>query len=378
LSGTRYASFNAVYGKGELMFQDWISALAVLFFQAWIPRRDAQIRLLKLQVQLLRQKLPGNRVILSPADRLQLMRIGEQLDHQVDDLIEIVNVKTYRRWLRERAAGQPPGQVGRFRLGKWARQLVLRLAKENSGWGVRRVIGELKKLGVIVSRSSARRILVAEGLLPDPDRHAPKGVVTPWRMFISMHLNTMVATDFFCKTVWTPLGKKLAFGLVFIHLDTRKVFLCPSTYHPTGQWVQQQARNVTMWLEDQGIEACFLIHDNDTKFSEAFDEHFRRVGCEVVRTPFQSPIANSFAESWIANMKRECLNHFFCFSLSHLDYIGQIYADYYNTVRPHQSMGNEPLIRHGPLKASLPPPAGMVRRQRLLGGLLNHYYRKAA
>jgi putative transposase len=85
------------------------------------------------------------------------------------------------------------------------RELILRLTRENIGWGVRRIVGELKKLALRPSRSSVRRLLVDEKILPEPDRHAPEGVQKPWRKFIAVHMNVMVACDFFCKTVWTPL-----------------------------------------------------------------------------------------------------------------------------------------------------------------------------
>ena len=85
------------------------------------------------------------------------------------------------------------------RLSADVRHLVLRLAKENVGWGLRRIFGELRKLALRPSRSSIRRVLVDEGVLPDPNRLAPKGVVTPWRTFVAGHVNTMVACDFFCS-----------------------------------------------------------------------------------------------------------------------------------------------------------------------------------
>ena len=94
-------------------------------------------------------------------------------------------------------------------------------------------------------------------------------------------------------------------------------------------------------------------------------------------TPPGAPIANCFIESWIGGHKRECLNHFFCFSLRQLDHIAQTYAMYHNEFRPHQGLGNRP-----PGSGS-DPPAGSdvpeyVRRRTWLGGLLSHYYRQAA
>jgi hypothetical protein len=36
----------------------------------------------------------------------------------------------------------------------------------------------------------------------------------------------------------------IAYGLFFIHLATRRVFMCPMTYHPDERWVLQQARHL--------------------------------------------------------------------------------------------------------------------------------------
>ena len=361
------------------MLPRWLTALFVLCREAWSARRDTHIRFLKLQVEILRSRLPGNRVIPNPTERRRLLKIGAEMGHAVDHTLDIISIKTYRRWLREEQVGRQVRKVGRPRLTKALRELIVRLAKENLGWGTRRIVGELTKLAVKASRSSVRRVLVDERVLPDPDRHAPKGVQTPWRKFIKIHMNVMVATDFFTKTIWTPLGKRTAYMLSFIHLGTRKVFLSPSTYHPTGEWVRQQARNLRMWAEDQDIDIRFLIHDRDSKFTEDFDEYFSRSDGGPVKTPYQSPIANCFIESWIGNLKRECLNHFFCFSLRQMDYIAQIYASYYNRYRPHQGLDNRPLgasrVWPGELRASVTQE---IHPKQWLGGLLKHYYRKAA
>lgn len=363
------------------MVPTWLIAVFVVLREAWSARRDARIRFLLLQIELLRQKLPGNRVILSPEDRLRLLRLGAAMDHEVHDLIGIVSVKTYRRWRRDQEAGREPGRVGRRRVIPGSpRVLIIRLARENIGWGVRRIVGELRKLALTSRRSTVRRVLVGEGILPDPDRRAPKGVVTPWRTFVEMHANTMVACDFFCKAVWTPLGKRVAYVLVFIHLSSRRVFVSPSTYEPNETWMQQQARNTLIWLDDEKIDPQFVIHDRDSKFAASFNALFEAAGARIVRSPVQSPIANCFAESWIGTLKRECLNHFFCFSLRHVDHIVQTYTSYYNTFRPHQSLGNVPIGQE-----TRPPPVGMVNpdvgpflRRPYLAGLLNHYERRAA
>ena len=111
-------------------------------------------------------------------------------------------------------------------------ELVIRLAKENVGWGVNRILGELKKLGEYLGRSSIRRVMKQEGLYPDPHRRAHRVPDSPWRKFIELHMNSIVACDFLCKEILTPLGNKTAHLLMFIHLESRKVFLSPATLEP--------------------------------------------------------------------------------------------------------------------------------------------------
>ena len=361
------------------MLPKWFTAFVVLIQQMWSTRRDAHIRFLKLQVEMLKSRLPGNRVILTPEERQRLMKIGAEVTHAVEHSLAIVSIKTYRRWQREERGGKEPGKVGRPRMTKSLRELIIRLAKENAGWGIRRIVGELKKLAMKASRSTVRRVLVDEKILPDPDRRVPKGVDTPWRKFLELHMNVMVACDFFCKTLWTPLGKKTAYALTFIHLGSRKVFVSPSTLTPTDEWMRQQARNVSMWAEDEGIDVRFLIHDHDTKFTEGFDEHFKRPKGGPILTPWAAPIANSFAESWIGKLKRACLNVFWCFSLSQLDHIVQAYVMYHNKYRPHQALGNRPLgLCEDPPPELTKADVLEIRCQRWLGGLLSHYHHPAA
>jgi len=360
------------------MVPEWLMALLMLLKERWSTRRDAHVRFLKLQVEILRSRLPGNRVIPDPVERRRLLKAGAEVGHAVQDTLGIVSIKTYRRWLREQRGGRRPGKVGRPRvIPQSLRELIIRLARENAGWGVRRIVGELKKLAVRASRSSVRRVLFDEDILPDPDRHAPKGVPTPWRKFIAIHMNVMVACDFFCKTIWTPLGKRTAYVLAFIHLASRKVLLSASTCNPTDDWMRQQARNARMWAEDEGINVRFLLHDRDSKFTDGFDEHFRRAGGGPVRTPPGAPIANCFIESWIGSLKRECLNHFVCFALRQLDHVVQTYGLYHNQFRPHQGLGNRPPSSTPPTSLAADVP-GTVRRQTWLGGLLSHYHRSAA
>jgi putative transposase len=382
MSGNAHFGFHKPFIRDSIAMPRWFYLIRHLLVEAFAARRDARIRFLKTEVEILRRKLGGNRVIPSPEDRARLLAIGRELDHNVADIIGIVTPKTYSRWLMELREGRKPKRVGRPRIVRNMRVLVIRLAKDNASWGYRRIVGELRKLRLRLGRSSVRRILKDAGLTPSPTRRS-RGPETVWQKFIRLHVNTLVACDFFTQSVITPFGMRIAYCLAFIHVGTRRVFLCPPTYHPNDLWVQQQARNALMWLDDQGLGARFLIHDRNTKFSTRFRRLFKSADIRCVRTPQLAPDANAFAEAWIGAFKREALSHFLCFSIGHLDHIGQEYVRFNNEHRPHQGLDNQtiPTAAHGPPAASLSqaaPPLHRIRCQRFLGGLLRQYYRAAA
>jgi putative transposase len=382
MSGTVHFGSWSFFVRDSFVMLRWFLVLRHLLVQAVAARRDARVRFLRAEVEILRRKLGGNRVICSPEDRAQLLAIGHELNHSVGDIIGIVTPKTYSRWVMEMREGQQPKRVGRPKIVRNMREIVIRLAKENAHWGYRRIVGELRKLRLKLGRSSVRRILKDEGLTPSPTRRS-RAEETVWQKFIRLHVNSLVACDFLTKSIIAPMGIRTAYCLAFIHVGTRKVFLCPPTYHPNDRWVQQQARNASMWLEDQQLEARFLIHDRDSKFSAAFRRLFGSAEIRCLRTPPLAPDANAFCEAWIGALKRECLNHFLCFSLGHLDHISQEYVRFYNEHRPHQGLDNLTI----PIAATesqvesasqdIPPPE-RIRCQRMLGGLLRHYYRAAA
>jgi transposase InsO family protein len=84
---------------------------------------------------------------------------------------------------------------------------------------------------------------------------------------------------------------------------------------------------------------------------------------------------NAYAERWAQTLQTECLDHFIILGEQHLRYLVSEFGAYYNQHRPHQGVGNVPLAQasDGP-----PPEKGRVLCKERLGGLLRHYYRKAA
>jgi putative transposase len=62
------------------------------------------------------------------------------------------------------------------------------LARENPDWGYRRIVGELKGVGVSVSATSVRKVLLKAGLRPAPQR----GHLS-WRTFLRQRAASMLA-----------------------------------------------------------------------------------------------------------------------------------------------------------------------------------------
>jgi transposase InsO family protein len=181
-------------------------------------------------------------------------------------------------------------------LDRRVQALVLRLARENPGWGYRRIVGELQSLGISVSATSVRTILTRHGLPPAPQRDE-----LSWRSFLRQHAATTLACDFFTvETAWL----KRIYVLFFISLERRRIEFVACTPNPTGAWVVQQARNLLITLDDRQQPLRFLLHDRDAKFSGGFDQGFRSEGIAVIRTPVQAPNANAHAERWVGSVRR--------------------------------------------------------------------------
>ena len=125
-----------------------LSLLLAFLVQLFLPRHNAQLRLLKAQIAILRSRIPVERLILSPAGKCELLRIGAECGHDVDGLLEVAKPSTYRRWLAQLRGGRPFKAVGRPRLTQELRDVVIRIGSENLLWGYKRIVGELKKLGL--------------------------------------------------------------------------------------------------------------------------------------------------------------------------------------------------------------------------------------
>ena len=115
--------------------------------------------------------------------------------------------------------------------------------------------------------------------------------------------------------------------MFFIEHATRRVWLAGCTTNPDGNWVAQQARNLSF----TGLfgRTRFLIRDRDSKYSGAFDEIFRTEGIRIVNTPVRSPKANAIAERFVRTVRSECLDWLLILNGRHLENVLRVYVDHY-------------------------------------------------
>jgi len=173
----------------------------------------------------------------------------------------------------------------------------------NPSWGYDRIVGALGNLGYQLSDQTVGNILRRHGVPPAPQR---KHAVT-WQDFIRAHLDVLAGTDFFTAEVLTLKGVVTYYVLFFIHLESRRVCLAGVTRHPDQEWMEQQARNVT--VEEWGFltKHKYLLHDRDRKFCPSFRQLIETGGGKSILLPAMSPNLNAYAERWLRSTKEECL-----------------------------------------------------------------------
>jgi transposase len=190
--------------------------------------KELEILVLRHQLRVLERQVA--RPELSPADRALLAAFSRVLPRRVWGSF-FVTPATLLRWHRELVARRwtyPHRRPGRPRTPAQVRELVVRLARENPGWGYRRIQGELVGLGIRLAASTVWTILREAGIEP-----APKRLETTWAEFLRQQAASILECDFL--TVDTLFLKRF-YVLFFIELATRRVHLAGITSNPDNAW----------------------------------------------------------------------------------------------------------------------------------------------
>ena len=328
-----------------------------------------------MENRILKARLP--RLRLCDGERQTLAEIGKRLGSKaLEKVAGIAKPDTILGWYRKLIANKFAGakkrrSPGRPRIRPETEHLVLRLARENSGWGYDRIVGALANLGHQLSDQTVGNILRRHGVAPAPKRSQS----TTWKDFIRSHMDVLAATDFFTVEVLTWRGLVTYYVLFFLHLESRRVSIAGITHHPHESWMQQIARNAT--LEEWGyLNRCrYVLHDRDTKFCASFRDILVAGGVKPLVLPARSPNLNAFAERWVRSVKRECLSQVILFGETSLRRALTQFTEHYHAERNHQGKNNlllfpshdDGCIRHG----------RTVGCRERLGGLLKYYGRIA-
>ncbi len=256
-------------------------------------------------------------------------------------------------WRRLSQKGKP----GRPAIAKEVRNLIRDMSQANPTWGAPRIVGELRKLGIDVAKSTVEKYRVRPCQPPS----------ATWKIFLKNHVTELVALDFF---VVPTVTYKVLFVLLILAHERRRVVHFNITEHPTAQWTAQQVVEAFPWDE----APRYLLRDRDRIYGAAFRRRVHNIGiAEVVIAP-RSPWQNPYVERLIGSIRRECLDHLLILQEQHLRRILTSYFGYYHVWRAHLALAMdcpEPRRVQG-------PECGKVSAVPEVGGLHHHYQRRVA
>ncbi|MFT5411937.1 MAG: putative transposase, partial [Verrucomicrobiales bacterium] len=172
----------------------------------------------------------------------QRARLARKAKHirfgRLKEIANLVTPQTLLAWHRKLIAKKYDSsgkqrKIGRPPTAEQLRQLVIRMAEENRGWGYTRIRGALANLGHDIGRGTIADILKHAGMEPAPERERK----TTWAEFLRMHWKVLGATDFFTVEVRTLRGLVRYHFLFVIRLSTRKVHIAGIVPEPDGVWM---------------------------------------------------------------------------------------------------------------------------------------------
>ncbi len=198
--------------------------ILVAAMAGWISRQqDAVIDYLREENRVLKEQLGRKRLRLTDVQRRRLAVRGKAIGRrELSEVASLVTPDTILRWHRQLIAQKwtyKRRSPGRPRVMDLIADLVVRMARENRGWGYTRIQGALQNVGHRVGRTTIGNILEKNGIDPAPDR----GKRTTWSQFLKAHWNVLAAADFFTVEVWGPRGLVTFYVFFVIELATRRI-----------------------------------------------------------------------------------------------------------------------------------------------------------
>jgi transposase InsO family protein len=320
-----------------------------------ISRLEAENAALRRQLIVLQRQVRG-RVQFTNSDRLFFLQLYRWFPSIVKAMTTIrpetlvrwhrAGFRRYWRWKSRNLGGRPPIDAG-------LRALIRRMSIENMLWGAPRIHGELLKLGFAVAQSTVAKYMASTGGRPSGQS---------WGTFLRNHLPQMAAMDLF---VVPTIGFSLLYVLVIVRLARRELVWINVTAQPTADWIARQITEAFPWNE----APRYLIRDRDGIYGVAVTRRLRATGIRDKPIAAASPWQNSFAERLIGTIRRECVDHIVVLGETHLRWMLQEYARYYNTARTHRSLDHDAPVSR-PVQQ-----IGRIASHAMVGGLHHQYVR---
>ncbi|MFF3062815.1 helix-turn-helix domain-containing protein [Streptomyces sp. NPDC057909] len=310
---------------------------------------------------------------VAPADRAFLAALLHRLPRPtLRQMHLIVSPDTVLRWHRDLVRRRHADASRRKRPGRpptrrAVQALVLRLARENPGWGYRRIHGELAALGIKLAPSTVWEILRAHGIEPAPGRDRQT-----WAAFLRGQAHAILACDFFTATT---LNSTSVYVFAVVEHANRRIRVLGATAHPTTDWATQVARNLVMDIQDAGATVRHLVRDRDTKYTQASDAVFEAEGIEIVTAGIRVPRMNSIMERWVQTCRHELLDRTLIWNQAHLLHALAEFEAFYNQHRPHRTLHSAPPLRPLPEPITEPDRLDLlnIHRRKRLGSILHEY-----
>jgi putative transposase len=150
---------------------------------------------------------------------------------------------------------------GRPCIEETIRDLVIRIALDNPGWGYTRIKGAI------------------------------------------------AATDFFTVEVLTLFGLVRYYVLFVIDLKTRRVEIAGIVHQPCSAWVKQTARNLTDPFDGFLVDTKYLIHDRDPMFTTDFQNTLKLGGVKPLSERHLRCVVSQYAAHYNAERNHQGLEN---------------------------------------------------------------------
>jgi putative transposase len=338
-----------------------VSALLAFLAACFRSRRALQLEILVLRHQLAVYQCSVPRPCIQPTDRLFWAWLS-RLWSGWQSALAFVQPHTVMAWQRQRFRDHwrrlsQRGTLGRPTIAKEVRDLIRTMWQTNPTWGAPRIVGELRKLGIDVAKSTVEKYRVRPKRPPS----------STWKTFLKNHVQDLVALDFF---VVPTVTHKVLFVLLILAHERRRVVHVNVTEHPTAAWTAQQVIDAFPW--DKAPR--YLLRDRDRVYSASFRQRVRHMGIEEIVIAPRSPWQNPYVERLIGSIRRELLDQVIVLNERHLTRLLQSYLGYYHGYRTHRALDMDAPIPR-PVQ---PPELGPVQEVPEVGGLHHHYERIAA